>query len=159
MRLTQYTDYAMRVLIYLALKGEGRSTISEIADAYGISRNHLTKVVHRLQLRGYITTSRGKSGGMWLHHRPEDINLGEVVRDTEPDFCIAECFGDRNACVITPFCQLRVLLGEARDGFLAVLDGYTLANLIGKHERPGLVRQLGLEQTASRSAHPDRHPA
>lgn len=150
MRLTQYTDYSLRVLIYLALRGEQRSTISEIAESYGISRAHLMKVVHQLQLRGYIKTSRGKSGGLWLHQDPSDINLGDVVRDAEPDFNVAECFGNRNACVISPYCQLRVVLGEALNGFLEVLDLYTLADLVDHSQRPGLVRQLGLAQAESR---------
>ncbi|MBA4721749.1 Rrf2 family transcriptional regulator [Alloalcanivorax xenomutans] len=130
MKLTQYSDYSLRVLIYLGLRGEALSTISAISESYGISRNHIVKVVHQLGQLGYVETLRGKNGGLRLAHSPEDINVGEVVRYTEANMSLVECFGDQNACVLTPNCVLRGALNEALNAFLHVLDGYTLADLI-----------------------------
>src|SRR5690606_31741681 len=112
MKLTQYSDYSLRVLIYLGLRGEALSTISAISESYGISRNHIVKVVHQLGQLGYVETLRGKNGGLRLAHRPEDINVGEVVRYTEANMSLVECFGDQNACVLTPNCVLRGALNE-----------------------------------------------
>jgi len=137
MQLTQYTDYSMRVLIYLSQKPEGKlATISEIADFYGISRNHLVKVVHNLSMNGFILTLRGKHGGMQLARPAAEINIGEVVRKTEPNFHIAECFDKtNNTCVITPICSLKSMFVEARTNFLQTLDRYTVANaLVPEHE-------------------------
>jgi Rrf2 family transcriptional regulator, nitric oxide-sensitive transcriptional repressor len=144
MHLTQHTDYALRTLIYLALRDPALATVQEIAEAYGISRTHLMKVAHRLGRCGWIETVRGRGGGLRLARRPEDIVVGDVVRDTEEGFAIVECFsGDRPACRITPDCALKGVLAEARDAFLAVLDGHTLAELTA-HEA-GLRRALDLE--------------
>jgi len=145
MRITRYTDYSLRVLIYLGAKGEGLATIQEIADRYRISRNHLMKVVHELQLKGYIDTLRGKNGGMRLRLPPERISLGRVVRDTEQDLALVECFGTDNHCIITPYCELKSILNEALGAFLGVLDRYTLADLLDPRVRSGLQRTLGLE--------------
>lgn len=134
MRLTRYTDYSLRVLIYLAVRADGLGTVGSIADAYGISRNHLMKVVRELNHRGYIDTVRGKGGGMRLRLPPERINLGRVVRDMESDLALVECFDADNRCVITPECGLRNVLGEALRAFLAVLDGYTLADILTDRE-------------------------
>lgn len=129
MQLTQYTDYALRTLIYLAVS-DANVTITEISDRYHISRNHLVKVVHNLGKLGYITTTRGRQGGLKLAFPPEKINIGEVVRRTEPNFHLVECFdAQRNACVITPACRLMVTLDDAFRAFLAVLDQYTLADI------------------------------
>lgn len=131
MQLTLYTDYSLRVLIYLSINQERTSTITEIADFYQISRNHLVKVVHNLSLKGYINSSRGKGGGLVLAHNPEDINVGMVVRDTEPNFHIVDCFNDKtSACSVEPICQLKGILGEAIKQFLAVLDGYNISDML-----------------------------
>ncbi|MGQ4880672.1 Rrf2 family transcriptional regulator [Billgrantia sp. LNSP4103-1] len=130
MHLTRYTDYALRVLIYLAVKGEERSTIHEIAESFGVSRNHLMKVVQDLSHRGYITTIRGKNGGLLLNRAPEEISLGGLVRDTEHELGLVECFRDNNDCVITPACRLKPIFNEALGAFLAVLDRYTLADML-----------------------------
>jgi Rrf2 family nitric oxide-sensitive transcriptional repressor len=107
-RLTVYTDFSLRVLMFLALKGDGLATIAEIAKAYGISKNHLMKVAYQLGLAGYVETVRGKGGGMRLARRPQDIVLGEVVRRTEPDMALVPCFApDDASCVIFPSCAVR----------------------------------------------------
>lgn len=146
MHITRYTDYSLRVLVYLALKGEKLSTIREIAARYGISKNHLMKVVHELRLRGYIDTLRGKNGGLRLGRPPHRINIGRLVRDTEQDLNLVECFGADNRCVITPDCNLKRILGEALEAFFAVLDRYTLADLIEPERARGLCGALGLDR-------------
>jgi Rrf2 family nitric oxide-sensitive transcriptional repressor len=134
MRLTVYTDYALRLLMYLALKEDGCATISEVAQAYGISKSHLMKVAHQLGVAGYIGTVRGKGGGLRLGKAAQEIGLGEVVRYAEPDMALVPCFAPVNAfCPIVPSCVLRGALEEAREAFLRVLDAYTLADLV----RPG----------------------
>jgi Rrf2 family nitric oxide-sensitive transcriptional repressor len=131
MRLTVHTDYALRVLMYLAVRPTERPTIAGVAASYGISRNHLMKVAHELGRRGYIETLRGKGGGLALARRPEEIVLGDVVRCTEPDFALVPCFDPVGAaCAISPVCRLRGALGQAQSAFLRVLDGYTLADLV-----------------------------
>ncbi|WP_346795928.1 Rrf2 family transcriptional regulator [Halomonas sp. Bachu 37] len=130
MHLTRFTDYSIRVLIYLAVKGEERSTINEIADAFDISRNHLMKVVQELSREGYVTAIRGKNGGLLLTRDPATIALGELVRQTEPDMALVECYRDENACVITPACQLQPILNDALRAFLGVLDRYTLTDVL-----------------------------
>jgi Rrf2 family transcriptional regulator, nitric oxide-sensitive transcriptional repressor len=105
-------------------------TIAEIARLYGISEAHLTKVVHQLGLAGEVETTRGRRGGLRLRKLPHDINLGEVVRRTEPDMDLVPCFRDPAVCVISSACVLERILGEALQAFLAVLDRYTLADLI-----------------------------
>jgi Rrf2 family nitric oxide-sensitive transcriptional repressor len=131
MRLTVYTDFSLRVLMYIALNPERRPTIAEIAASYGISKNHLMKVVYQLATAGYLTTVRGKNGGMRLARPASDIGLGEIVRHTEPDMALVPCFDPvRAPCVISPACKLRRALHEARDAFLQVLDAYSLADLV-----------------------------
>jgi len=130
MRLTTLTDYALRLLMYVAQRPERLCTIAEVARAYGISEAHLMKVTHQLGLRGWLETVRGKGGGMRLARAPADINLGEVVRSMEPDFALAECFATGNQCALTGHCRLAGVLGGALDQFLAHLDGYTLAELL-----------------------------
>lgn len=144
MQLTQYTDYALRTLIYLAICDDN-ATITEIAERYRISRNHLVKVVHNLGKLGYITTTRGRQGGLRLAYPPSEINMGEVVRRTEPNFHLVECFdASRNQCVITPACRLMGVLGEAFDAFLQVLDQYTLEDMAANREP--LRRLLALDE-------------
>ncbi|CAB1274381.1 DNA-binding transcriptional regulator [Candidatus Nitrosacidococcus tergens] len=131
MQLTQYTDYSIRVLIYLCIHDKQLATINEIAKSYHISRNHLGKIVHHLALSGYISTARGKGGGMRLSRSPEKIILGEVIRRTEGEIHLAECFSDlHNTCPISAFCQLKGVLYEARNSFFSVLDSYTLADIV-----------------------------
>jgi Rrf2 family transcriptional regulator, nitric oxide-sensitive transcriptional repressor len=130
MRLTLYTDYSLRVLLYLAYNKDKTVTITELADFYRISRNHLVKVVHELGLSGYILTSRGKHGGIRLARPAEEIVIGEVVRETEPDFNLLECFDPAtDQCVITKSCSLKGALFEARAAFVGTLDKYTLADV------------------------------
>lgn len=144
MHLTRFTDYSLRVLLYLAVKGERRSTITEIAERFDISRNHLMKVVQDLSHHGYITSIRGKNGGLLLRKEPHGIVLGELVRRTERDLTLVECFGDDNECMITPACQLKHILKEALEAFLAVLDSYTLEDLLGPRRQP-LIKLLQLD--------------
>lgn len=151
MRLTAYSDYALRVLMYLALKGEGRATIKEISDCYGISRNHLMKIVQDLGRAGLIATVRGKSGGIALARAPEAIRVGDVVRLTEPDFRLVECFGGGpGRCRLQGCCILTTALSEALEAFLEVLDGYTLADLTGPRRTLRRLLDLGaLPSTAA----------
>jgi len=132
MQLTLYTDYSLRVLIYLGIRPHQQATIAEIADSYGISRNHLVKVVNNLSSLGFIKTTRGRGGGMLLAYKPEEINIGDVVRKTEPNFDLVECFDkENNTCPIAPGCALIKALKVARSSFLEVLCQYTLADVVG----------------------------
>lgn len=137
MRLTLYTDYSLRVLLYLGVKGkEYQATIQEIADTYNISKNHLMKVTYQLGKLDLIETVRGRGGGIRLAHDPKDINIGAVVRQTEEDFHLVECFNpSNNLCKISPECQLKNALYEALQAYLAVLDGYTLDQFILSKEK------------------------
>jgi len=130
MRLTALTDYALRLLMHVAQQPERLCTIAEVAQAHGISQAHLMKVTHRLGQQGWIRTVRGKGGGMRLAHAPQDINVGAVVRSMEPDFALVECFGSANRCGLAGGCRLRGVLQGGLAGFLAHLDGYTLADLL-----------------------------
>lgn len=131
MRLTTYTDYSLRVLMYVAARPERLATVAEIAGAYGVSRTHLMKVVMRLGAWGLLANARGKGGGMRLGKSAESITVGEIVRRCEPDLALVPCFQPVDGpCVIRPACKLRHALGEARQAFLEVLDGYTLADLV-----------------------------
>lgn len=132
MRFTQYTDFSIRVLIYLSLKPDGaRATIKEIAARYKISENHLMKVVHQLGLNGFVKTTRGRQGGIRLAKDPAHINIGDVVRQCEEDMRIVECFDARaNTCPIAPVCAAPAILDEALGAFFGVLDGYSLADLL-----------------------------
>jgi Rrf2 family nitric oxide-sensitive transcriptional repressor len=145
MRLTRYTDYALRTLIYLGLHEPQQSSIAEIARAYGISENHLTKVVHQLGRLGLVRTSRGRGGGLRLGKPPAEIVVGAVVRQTEDDLALVECFAS-GACAITAPCRLRRVLGEALAAFLAVLDRTTLADLLGDGAGPEIARLLGISE-------------
>ena len=140
MKLTFHTDYALRMLIYISLKGGARSTIREVAEAYGISRNHLMKVTHQLQKLGYLDTLRGNGGGLALALPAEQIRLGELIRDLEPDLCIAECFREDNHCIITADCKLRAVLSDALAAFIDSLNQYTLASLTVSSRRARALR-------------------
>ena len=133
MRLTQWTDYTLRVLMYCAAT-EGRTqpvTITEVAEGYGISRSHLMKIVQQLSAQGLLETTRGRGGGMRLMRPAADINVGVVVRATETDFNLVECFDPAtDQCRLSGHCRLKGVLGQAMDAYLAVLDGVTLADLV-----------------------------
>ncbi len=129
MQLTMFSDYALRVLMFTQAAGDRLTTIEEIADAYDISQAHLMKVVNALTRAGYLAAVRGRSGGLRLARPAEEIVLGEVVRATEPDFALVECFSTGDQCVITKCCKLQGVLDEALQAFLAVLDTYTLASI------------------------------
>lgn len=142
MRFTRYTDYALRVLMYLGLKGDELSTIKEIAGSYGISENHLMKVVHQLGKQGFIVTTRGRQGGMTLARNPQDINIGDVVRKCEDDMRVVECFDPvTNTCPIADTCGLAGMVDEALSAFMAVLDKKTLADIL--KNSPGIAPVLG----------------
>ncbi|UCZ53157.1 Rrf2 family transcriptional regulator [Bacillus shivajii] len=132
MQLTIYTDYTLRVLIYLGIQPEDqRSNIKEIANFYNISNNHLSKVVYELGKLGLIETVRGRNGGIRLAVAPAEINLGEVVRHTERPINLVECFDpEKNTCRISPACNLKGVLNEALNAYLSVLDSYTLKDLL-----------------------------
>ena len=153
MQLTQFTDYSLRVLIYLAEKTtEGLATVPEIADYHGISRNHLVKVIHNLATKGLIITTRGRKGGMVLSRPPSEITLGDVVRATEPNFDIAECFNAKNnCCVIVPTCGLKSIFKEAQRGFIKAMDKYTLADAVTR----GKPLKKSIRMTGMNSHAPD----
>ena len=134
MRLTVYSDYTLRVLMFLTLKyrRDEKATIQEIAGAYDISRNHLMKIVQELGQRGYVETARGRSGGAWLARPPETISVGEVLRFTEPDFALVECQqdGQETACAVVQVCNLKRGFRRALEAFLSVLDELTLEDAV-----------------------------
>lgn len=130
MRLTRFSDYSLRVLMYAATQGDRLITIEETAATYRISRAHLMKVCHQLAKAGLLRAVRGRSGGLTLAKAPSEIGIGEVLRLTEPDFALVECFGDGNGCAIAPHCRLQGVLHEALAAFLATIDRYTLADLM-----------------------------
>lgn len=134
MQLTRYTDYGLRILTYLALLPEGeRASVAEISEVYGLSRNHVNKIVHQLGKSGLIETRRGKGGGFSLAVPPAEVNLGQVVRLLENSLQVIDC--NQPPCRIAPVCRLRGMLAEATSAFLATLDGYTLADLVTTNTR------------------------
>ena len=153
MRLTSFTDYSLRVLMFLAADPERRATIAEIARTFEISENHLMKVVHLLGKAGLLANVRGKGGGLQLAKAPDAINIGKVVRTTEGRPMPAECFDrERNRCVITPICKLRHVLDEAVKAFYAALDQYTLEDLL--RNRHAVAKVLFIEPPRARVAYP-----
>lgn len=151
MKLTTFTDYSLRVLIYLATEPGRRATIAEIATAFQVSENHLVKVVHFLGKCGWLDNVRGKGGGLELALPPARVNIGRVVRETEGAAVVAECFAeDEGHCVIAPSCRLKNVLGEAVTAFYAVLDRYTLADLV--KNRDELATVLFMPRAATRAA-------
>lgn len=144
MRLTDYSDYSLRTLMYLGFNRDRLVTIQDVADLHGISKNHLMKVVHQLGLSGMVETVRGRNGGIKLNKEPREINIGEVVRNTETDFYMAECFDrENNSCVYVPSCVLKGVLSSATKAFLAVLDGVTLEDLLAKEVESGKQNVVG----------------
>ena len=139
MRLTQWTDYTLRVLMYCAACQSRAQpvTISEIAESYGISRSHLTKIVQELSAKGLLETTRGRGGGMRLCKPAGEINLGDVVRATETDFTLVECFDPvLNQCRLSNHCHLQGVLDQAMQSFFSVLDGVTVADLLASPKLP-----------------------
>jgi len=160
LRLTQFSNFAIRTLMYAALNGRTPSAIPEIARAYGVSYDHLKKVAAELCRLGYLETVRGRNGGFRLAKDPLAIRIGDVIRQTEAEPGLVECFDPAtNTCPLLPACQLRVALQAALAAFYAVLDRYTLADLVRAPEH--LAPLLGLEQrgvTPGDDAHPWRVP-
>ena len=130
MKLTDYTDYSLRVLIYVAVHPDEPVTIQRIADAYRLPKNHLIKIVQRLGQLGYLRTMRGRAGGIRLGRPAQEINVAEVVKAMEPDFHMVECFHADNRCIITPACGLRGALHEALAAYFDVLAQYSLQDLL-----------------------------
>jgi Rrf2 family nitric oxide-sensitive transcriptional repressor len=148
MRMTYRTDYALRVLIYLAMRPGHVCTVNDIAETYDLSRNHLIKVAQTLRDLGFVETSRGRSGGIRLALPPGDIPVGDLVRATEDDFSLVECMmAQGNNCRISPGCMLKGMFAEALAAYMAVLDRYTLADIV--RNRAVLAGLLGLGE------HPD----
>lgn len=143
MHITRYTDYSLRVLMYLAVHNDRLSTIRDIAESYDISKNHLMKIVQQLSAKGYIEAMRGKNGGIRLACSPRDINIGKLVRDIELGSPLVECFGQDNVCVITPACQLKRVLAEALESFFKTLDRYSLADMVPPPRENRLQQLLG----------------
>lgn len=136
MRLTLHADFSLRVLLYLAARPGKPASTQEMADAYGISKHHLVRVVQTLAEGGWVEVKPGRSGGVTLGKAPKDISVGGVIRAAEPDFQLVECFNrEQNTCPIAPGCGLIGVLAEARTAFLAVLDKYTLADLMARSRK------------------------
>ena len=130
MRLTLQTDYALRMLMYLAVHADRPCRVTDVAADYGISHNHLLKVALKLGRLGCLTTARGRAGGISLARPPEEINLGEVIRHMEDGFDLTECMRQGGRCAIAPACRLKLAVGRALEAFLGVFDGLTLADLV-----------------------------
>jgi Rrf2 family nitric oxide-sensitive transcriptional repressor len=145
MRLTLRTDYALRALIYLGTRAGALCTIQEIATAFTLPKTHIMKVINELARRGYVQTLRGKHGGVRLHTAPSTIRVGAVVRDMEEDLAVMGCLAQPGFCRIQGCCVLQQALRAASHAFLAALDDYTLADLLGP--RRSLARQLGISET------------
>jgi Rrf2 family nitric oxide-sensitive transcriptional repressor len=138
MRLADYTDYTLRVLMYCAANPQRLVTIAEIADDHAVSKNHLMKIVNDLARQGVLETTRGRGGGMRLLKPAAEIRIGDVVRNAETDFRLVECFDDdTNTCTMTSTCRMKHLLHSAMAAYFRELDGATLADLVGPPAKPG----------------------
>lgn len=142
MRLTQYTDYGLRLLIYLSAAPERSASVREVAEAFDISRPHLNKVALHLRSSGVLTSRRGRGGGLRLASSPDRIMLGTIIRLLEPDFHLVECMRPDNQCVITPACRLREICKQAQEAVLGIFDGYSLGDLLSDQERRAAVCDL-----------------
>ncbi len=152
MEMTKYTDYSLRVLIYLAITTDHLVTVDEIAEVYGISRHHVAKAVFHLSQMEVILTTRGRTGGMRLACNPKEINLGKIVRHTEPHMNLLECFDvEINTCPLVEACRLKDVLKQAKRAFLSVLDQYTLADMLSDKGRkiPSLLKQHAQQENIS----------
>jgi len=150
MRLTLHADYALRVLLYLGTHPDRAISNQEIGKAYGISKHHLVRVVERLNAQGFVKVSPGRFGGASLAADPQDINIGAVVRATETNLAIVECFDmETNTCVIAPVCRLKGVLQSALGGFLSVLDRYTLADLLPTGTSRGMAHLFAARKSAA----------
>lgn len=145
MRLTFHTDYALRVLIFLAVCPDGRVTTTEIADSFGLSHHHLRKVVESLRDQDLVSTARGRTGGLRLSRPPSEINIGALVRGTETDLDLVECMG-RGRCRISPACRLKGIFAEALTSFMGILDRYSLADVVSNQDE--LISLLDLGENA-----------
>ncbi len=130
MKLTRFTDYSLRVLIYLGLEQDKLVTIRSISNSYGISRNHLMKVVSLLSRTGYLQAQRGPGGGIRLARTPQQINLADVIQDTEEDLAMVECFNEEGHCIITPACKLQRIIAKALKAYIRTLKAHTLQDLL-----------------------------
>ncbi len=146
MKLTRFTDYSIRVLIYLGLQNDGRVTIREISDAFEISRNHLMKVVSSLSRLGYVEARRGPGGGISLARPAYDINLADIICDMEEDLDMVECFCPTGRCAITPVCRMRGLLQNALQAYMQSLRTHTLADLLQPNNELQMI--LGIKHLA-----------
>ncbi|EPX80665.1 RrF2 family transcriptional regulator [Litoreibacter arenae] len=147
MQLDKFTDYGLRVLIYLRLCGARKASVAEIAAKFELSEHHLSKVATALVAEGFARSTRGRAGGLSLAKPAQDIRIGAVVRSLTRNLSVAECFAGNGACAIMPACGLRGPLAEAQDAFFAVLDGYSLEDVSG--QGPALARLLGLEVSSA----------
>jgi len=152
MQLTLHADYAFRVLLYLGSQPPGHvAATKDISQSYGISKHHLVRVVQTLSEHGYVAVNPGRTGGVSLAREAHQIKLGDVMRNTETNLQVVECFDMRtNTCPIVPVCQLKPVLSEALDAFLAVLDSYTLADLLNPRRRTSLAKLLAVSHGRKR---------
>jgi Rrf2 family nitric oxide-sensitive transcriptional repressor len=157
MHMTQFTDFALRTLLYLAIHRDRLVPVAEVSAAYGISNHHMVKVAHRLAQLGYVDSARGRGGGLRLARDPADLTVGEVVRATEPHLHLVECF-DRahNTCPIVTACELQRVLTAARDAFLAQLDRHRLADLVREPRRAEQLVKIWTRVGARADAAEDR---
>lgn len=147
MQLDKFTDYGLRVLIYLRLCAPRKASVSEIAAKFDLSEHHLSKVATALASHGYVRSERGRAGGLVLAQEPNQISVGSVVRSLTRNRCVAECFAGNGACVITPACGLRGPLREAQDAFFAVLDKYSLDDV--STQGAAMAQLLGIEAVST----------
>ena len=142
MQLNAFTDYSLRVLVYAALRPDHQCVTADVAEAFGVSRHHMVKVVHALQRFGYVETVRGRRGGFRLATAPDRIRLGDVVRRTEGTLALVECFESESRCPLTRACGIKRALGDAAAAFFAVLDRWTVADAIGQPQWAARVQKL-----------------